>query len=231
MKALSVIFFVAGLCCAQANTARVLGVRSLAMAKLPKLPERFVKTEEGYVELVFSMVQPSKLTPALTTSSELPLFERTIGSDGKISHQLAQQVKLPEGAKGVLLLGWMAQDGAKYLAIDDNYLTAKHNDWILINAATKDVAFQMGYEEKPLLIKANSVKKHRLNANQETGVSVIGQAQWGAKIKTFYSTYWPIYGGQRGIVIFYGHRDRIAVRRITDVLLESSEKVAGVEKP
>jgi len=33
--------------------------------------------------------------------------------------------------------------------------------------------------------------------------------------------------GERGIVIFYEHRDRIALRKITDVLLTPEEKLAA----
>lgn len=231
MRTLVFILLTASLCHGQVRSSIVLGVRSLAMASDPKLPERFVKTEDGFTALVFSVIEPGELTFALTTAAELPLFERHIDSSGKVSHKLADMVKLPGGAKGALLLGWMSESGPKYLAIDDNYLSAKHNDWLLINAAPKDVAFQIGYEEKPFLISANSVKNHRLNTDENVGVSVIGQAKWGKETKTFYSTYWPVRGGQRGIVIFYERRDRISVRRITDVLLKPEEKVTSAGVP
>lgn len=219
MKAIIILMVTLGACSLLA--AREINTRTLALDKSGDLPERYVKVAEGYVALSFSFVQPGEVMPVFAGDSSLPLYEQVETKGGNISYKLIHEVRLPAGAKGVLLLGWIGPDGPRYLAVDDDFLSAKFDQWLLINTASKDVAFRIGDDNKPLMLKANSVQNYKLTAPEGTGVSVIGQAKWGEEIKTFYSTYWPVRAGERGIVIFFYHSgERIALRKITDTLFK-----------
>ncbi len=205
--------------------AREINTRTLALDKSGDLPERFVKVGETYVALSFSYIEPGELMPVVAGDSSLPLYESVESEEGKVSYKMVKEVKLPAGAKGVLLLGWIGPEGPRYLAVDDDFLSAKYDKWLLINTASKEVAFRIGDDNKPLRLKANSVQNYQLTAREGTGVSVVGQAKWGEEVKTFYSTYWPVRAGERGIVIFFYHKgERIALRKITDILLKPKEK-------
>lgn len=226
MKTISQITFAIALMIHPVLGNPVIPLRALALAKGIEIPDRYIQTSDGHVPLPISWLEPGAVMPAVADLGELSIFEQITNERNVIAYRVAEKVKLPTGAKGILLLGWMAGDSPRYLAIDDDYLSAKHNDWMLINAADKAVAFQMGRNEKPVLIQPASVKKNRLNAKKNVGVSVIGQAQWDGKAKTFYSTYWPVRGGERGIVIFFSHHDRISLRKITDPLAPADPKTS-----
>ena len=215
---------VAALISCSSLVARDLNVRSLALDKGQDLPERYLKVGDEYVALPFSSMQPGELVQVSIDASSLPLFESVKGPAGEVSYRVVKEVKLPPGAKGVLLLGWLAPEGARYLAIDDDFMSAKYNDWLLVNTAPKEVGFRIGEDNKPIMISANGVTKYKLTAAEGTGVAVVARAKWGDKVKTFYSTYWPVRAGERGIVIFFYQKgERMAVRKITDMLLKSKD--------
>jgi len=222
MKAIIMLMVTLGACSLMA--AREINMRTLALDKAADLPERYVKVGQGYLALSFSFIQPGEVISVFAGNSSLPLYEQVETKEGNISYELVNEVKLPSGAKGVLLLGWISPDGPRYLAIADDFLSAKFDQWLLINTASMDVAFRIGDDNKPLMLKANSVQNYKLTASEGTGVSVVGQAKWGEEIKTFYSTYWPVRAGERGIVIFFYHSgERIALRKITDTLFKPKD--------
>ncbi len=233
MKSFQIALLTGLLMLGQALHAETLHVRALALSADPAMPERYVKVADGYEKLSFSSMQPSGLVRALAAEAALPLFELKQNPKGEVAYALVEKIKLPAGAKGVLLLGWASKDAARYLAIDDDYLSAKFNDWLLVNAGDKPIAFQIGREEKPIPLKGNSIVNHRINTRENAGLDVVARSQWGEKVKTFYSTYWPVRSGERAIVIFYERGDRIAVRRITDVLLKAEEaaKIREMDGP
>ena len=219
------LLLIAALISCGSLVARELNVRTLALDKRQVMPEYFLKVGEAYVALPFSAIQPGEVIQASAGETSLPLFESVKSEDGKVTYKVVKEVKLPPGAKGVLLLGWQATEGARYLAIDDDFMSAKYSDWLLVNTAPKDVGFRIGDDNKPIKIDANGVTNYKLTAAEGTGVSVIASAKWGEKVKTFYSTYWPVKAGERGIVIFfYQQGDRMAVRKITDTLLKPKDE-------
>ncbi len=214
--------------------ARTLNIRSLALGGEEAISQRYVRVEDGYLPLSFSIIQPSPLIAALSGETVLPLFERVTKPDGELAYEMVEKIKVPARAKGVLLLAWGSEKGARYLAVDDNYLSAKYNDWLFINTASKQIAFQVGLKNKPLMMKANTVARYKVKTSEESGISAVGQVKVGEKVKTFYSTYWPVRSGQRGIVIFFERGDRVDVRKITDVLLKpkpESDETAAVAAP
>lgn len=225
MKCIKMIMLMAALGSCDFLAAREINMRTLALDKTANLPEHYVRVGENYAALSFNFIEPSGVMLALATETSLPIYKSVKSEDGKVSYEMEKEVKLPAGAKGVLLLGWMDAQGPRYLAVDDNYLSAKHNNWLLINTAPKDVAFRVGDDNEPTMVNANSVKDYKLTARENTGVSVVGQAKWDEKIKTFYSTYWPVRAGERGIIIFFYQKgDRMALRKITDILVKPEEE-------
>lgn len=225
MKAVKMIILMAVLSSCGISVAREINMRTLALAQEGDLPKRYIRVGEEYVELLFSYIEPGKVMPAFAGESSLPLYESFKGEKGEVSFKMVKEVNLPAGAKGILLLGWMSPEGPRYLAVDDDFISAKYDRWLLINAASKDVAFRIGEDNKPIMLKANSVQNYQLTAPEGSGVAVVGQVKWGEQVKTFYSTYWPVKAGERGIVIFFYHKgERIALRKITDVLFKPEEK-------
>lgn len=225
MNAMKMITLIVALSSCSFLAAREINMRTLALDKTTDLPERHVKVGEEYVALSFNYIEPGKVMPVIAGETSLPLFESVKSEEGKVTYKMVKEVKLPTEAKGVLLLGWMTSEGPRYLAVDDNFMSAKHDNWLLINTAPKDVAFRIGDDNNPIMLNANSIKDYKLTAPEGTGVSVVGQAKWDEKVKTFYSTYWPIKSGERGIVIFFYQKgDRMALRKITDILLKPEEK-------
>jgi hypothetical protein len=225
MKAMKMIMLMVALGSCGLLAAREINTRTLALDKAGDLPERYVKVGEGYVALSFGYIEPGKVMPVLAGESSMPIYEPVKSEEGKVSFKMVKEVKLPAGAKGVLLLGWMGPEGPRYLAVDDDYLSAKYDEWLLINTAPKDVAFRIGDDNKPIMLNANSIQDYKITTPAGKGVSVVGRAKWGEKVKTFYSTYWPIKAGERGIVIFFYQKgDRVALRKITDILLKPEEK-------
>lgn len=219
MKTIKMIMLMVALTTCGFLDAREINMRTLALVKTGDLQERYVKVGQEYLALSFSYTQPGEVLPVFADESSLPLYESVESNRGMVSYRMVMEVKLPAGAKGVLLLGWMSSEGPRYLAVDDDYLSAKYDKWLLINTASKDVAFRIGDDNKPLILPANSVRNYKLTAPEGTGVSVIGKAKWGEEVKTFYSTYWPVRANERGIVIFFYHKgERIALRKITDTL-------------
>ena len=196
---------------------RQIGVRGLALERADPLPERYIKVKDGYELIQFLYSQPVQLIIAYTESA-LPLFEKKKNDEGEEAYEIAEKVSVPASAKGILLLGWKGEEGPRYLAIDDNFPAAKYNNWLMINAASKPVAFRIGKENKPFIVKASSAENYKVNVPEGRGAAVLGQAEMEGEAKTFYSTYWPIREKERSIVIFFEREDRMRLRKISDSL-------------
>ncbi len=225
MKTLIALFIIGASSAWNALAAREINIRAMALDRGADLPELFVKVAGGYEPLAFSHIQPGEVFQTAIEASTLSLFKQITSDQGSISYDVAENIRIPAEAKGVLLLGWTGHEGPRYLAINDDFLSATYDNWLLVNAAPKDVAFRIGENNNPIIVNANSVTNYKLNVPEGAGVAVQGQAKWGDKVRTFYSTYWPVKAGERGIVIFfYLQNDRMALRRITDVLSKPEEK-------
>ncbi|HKK19094.1 MAG TPA: hypothetical protein VJ952_10480 [Opitutales bacterium] len=202
----------------EANTSPIIGVRTLVLGDVPEMPERYLRTEEGYELVEFSKRQPSKLIHAYR-SEGLTLFAKS-SAGGKDIYRAVDQAGLPAGAKSILLLCWDHDAELKYLAIDDNILEAKYDNWLMINTTGKAIGFRIGEDEKPFFIKPNSIQNCRIASQQGVGVGVEGRAEWDGEVKKFYSTYWPVREGQRSIVIFYQRGNSVKIKKISDHLLK-----------
>ena len=204
------------LVCSSLLSAQTIGIRTLAM-RAGAMPEVHVRDAKGHLPLRFSPVQPSEVVGALT-ANPLPLYRRETDAKGKEGFVVSQQVKLPDGANGILLLGWADGGKTRYVAIKDDFSAARYNDWLLINASTRPVAFRVGDSGKPILLKPGVSTTHRIPVAEGEGATVLAQAPLDGKDKVFYSTYWPVYAGKRSIVLFVDDGPKILVKRISDSL-------------
>lgn len=198
-------------------------VRALALDSAADMPERYLKTKSGYELLEISSRQP-RVAIQVLAEKQLNLYERSVGSDGEITFHLADQVPFKAEAKSVLLLVWSSANKILYRAVADNYAAASYDDWLLINMTSRPVEFQIGEETKMFEIKPNRSRACKLSLPKGTSAAVIGRSKWEDRTKTFYSTYLPIRGHERSIIIFTENDDRILVKKVSDVLNEGAAR-------
>lgn len=202
-------------------SAQTLGVRTLALGA-GQMPELYLRGEDEYHELEFSAVQPGEVIPALD-DNPLILFKKAENEAGEVVFEPVHRVGIPSGAKGVLLLGWTSGDEFRQVALEDHFRGARFNDWLLINTSAKPVAFKVGKDAEPVLIKPGASVTHRIRAKAGKGVSILAQAPFDGEAKTFYSTFWPVRPGKRAVVLFYDDGERVRIKRISDQLEPAEE--------
>ncbi len=213
------------LCSAQAlSAAKTVSVRTLLLSPA-EMPELYFLTQEKepYVRVKWSERQPSKPVAALCEES-LPLYRMELDPSGKPIPIVAKQIKLPVGAKEVILLAWQEDDKISYHAIGDDYLGRHFNHWLLINFSRKEIAFRVGDDSDPVLVKTAESKIYKLKAAKDKGATVIGQARIKGEIKMFYSSYFPVKDGRRTIVLFTDDGEKIRTRLIADHFLREEKK-------
>ena len=200
-------------------TAQTINVRTLAL-RAGELTEVYLRVGEKYEKLRFSAAQPSTTVPAIR-ANPLPLYKREKDAEGKEIYVIAHKLKIPRGAKGVLLLAWKSGDKVRYLAIKDDFSKARFNDWLLINTSKKSIGFKVGEKAKPIILKAGSSKTYSMKrVKQGKGTSVAAQTMYKGKMKLFFSTYWPVLPGKRTLILFIDDGRKIRVKRISDKLVQ-----------
>lgn len=195
----------------------LLSVRTLAL-KGGDMPKWYVGVEANkLVELPWSSKQPS-VSIVARAGRELPIYSQEPNDKGELEFKIVKKVPIPGGASEVLLLGWSEPEIEKVglIAIEDNFKKAAFNDWMLINITKQPVAFRCGRQSRPIKVSAGKTETYRIKAENDKGAELIAQAMIDGEMKTVFSTYWPVFGGQRAIVIFYNVGERIRVRRIVD---------------
>jgi hypothetical protein len=196
-----------------------LSVRTMALNP-GELPELFFRTK-GKVKLTpvhWSTRQPSRVVLALYEGT-LPLFRIELDEDGKDIPVVAHRVKVPAGAKEILLFAWLDKDKKKlkFHAIGDDFLKAKFNDWLLINLSSKSVDFIVGRASKPIRLNKGQSKTYQITAEENKGAAVMGKANIRGKCRIFYSTYLPVRSQRRTLVIFTDAGDKIRTTLIADL--------------
>ena len=152
---------------------QTISVRTLAL-RTGDMPEVYLKDAKEYHALRFSAVQPGEPVRALA-ANPLPLYRSEMDAKGDQAFVVADKVKIPAGAKGILLLGWTTGDEVRYVAIKDDFASARYNDWLLINASTRPVAFKVGRNREAGHAQAGTSATHRITVAGE-GAAVLAQA-------------------------------------------------------
>ena len=205
------------LLCGWLGAQETIAVRTLAL-RTGDMPDVHLKGVKEHVALEFSATQPGEMLRAMA-ANPLPLYRKETDSRGKETWVVAHKVKIPDAAKGILLLALPDGDQSRFLAIKDDFSGARYNDWLLINASTKPIAFAVGDKAKPVLIASGSSVTHRVSAPRGQGTAVLAQAPIDDKPTVFYSTYWPVYDDRRTVVLFADSGPKILVKRISDMLV------------
>ena len=198
------------------GSAQAISVRTLAL-RPGQLPEVYLKGPSGHQVLSFSNVQPNETVLALP-ANPLPLYRSGINAEGKEVFTVAHEVKVPTGAKGILLLAWTTGSQTRYVAVDDDFGAARFNDWLLINTCARPVALLIGEGTKPVVIAAGTSTHHRIAVAKGKGATVLARASFNGKVKTFFSTFWPVHPDRRAVVLFVDDGSKIRVKRISDKL-------------
>lgn len=214
----ALVVTVFGLCGAPAQT---IDVRTFAL-RADDMPEAYIKGPKDFIPLRFSSVQPGEVVRALA-ANPLPVYRTETDAKGKTAYVVSDQVNLPVGARGILLLGWSGGGKARYVAIEDDFAAANYNDWLLINTCSRPVAFKVGEKSKPILLKPGASATYRITVPKGEGATVVAQAQFDGKDKIFFSTYWPVYAEKRTVALFVDDGSKIILRRISDKLAKAGD--------
>ena len=199
-----------------ARSEEQIAVRTLAM-RAEEMPELFIHTGKEYLPLAFSAVQPGDRVMA-SAANPLLLYRSEAGTGSEEGYVIAHRVKLPPQAAGILLLGWQDGQNGRFVAIADEFAKARYNDWLLINASRHPIAFKAGDTARPLLLKPGVSTTHRLAAAEGEGIEITAQASLKGMVRTFFSTFWPVYADKRSVVVFMDNDSRILVKRFSDAL-------------
>lgn len=193
-----------------------IAVRTLAL-RAGEMPEFFLRGAKENFALEFSAVQPGAAI-RVPAANPLRLYRMNTDAGAIEAWTLAQRVGIPAGARSILLLALPDGEQTSFTAIRDDFAAARYNDWLLINASSRPVAFTVGEKSKPVLIASGTSTTYRVSATGGKGTAVLAQAPINDKPTVFYSTYWPVYNDRRIVVLFADQGPKILVRRIADIL-------------
>ena len=189
------------------------------------LPESWVmvKGEKEPVIVDWLTSQPSQPLNVIH-DGQLRLLRYSTNAAGERTLEVAKLIKLPVGANEVLLLAWMSDGQERYVVIKDHFLKAKFNDWLVINTSSNPVALLAGEKAKPLRLDAGKSAVFQPNIQEGKGVKILAQAQRNEEVRTFLSSYWPAFPGQRTMIIFYDDGEKMRARRIGDRFLPKKKE-------
>ncbi len=190
-----------------------------------EMPGLYVKKADAREPalLTWCSTQPTNPIQVIHDGS-LKLYKQTSDPKGKLGYEVASSVKLPGAEKEVLLLAWESDGKIKYVAIKDQFLNANFNDWLAINTSPNAVAILAGDNAKPVKIEAGKSLVFQPNIEKGKGVEILAQASRKGEVKTFLSTYWPAFEGQRTMIIFYDDGDKMRAKRIGDRFLKKEKE-------
>ena len=190
-------------------------IRAMSMDR-GNFPETFVLTKEGYEAINFSDVQPSAPYRAIVGKT-LPVFYSEPSKEDGEKPKPDAILKLPRTTGGVLLLGWQEGEKRNFAALPDNLDKGGRENWLLVNATTETLAFQLGKETTPTVVQPGKSVTHRVTVPFDAGAAVTTVSMKEGESKVIFSTYWTVYKEQRCVIIFVKEGERFRVRQILDV--------------
>lgn len=204
---------------AQEDSVVTVSLRALAL--VPDLEiDLFVRSDDGFERLVFSHYQPSKalLATSAPGGARLPLYGEVPVEGGGMEYAVSREVALPERSAQVLLLAARRGDEVALVAVKDN-LGADERDWLLVNATRRPIAFQLGGETQPQPIPPGESVFYQVEVPTGKGAAVRVAAFMDEGWERFYSTFWPVYEGQRGLIIFMPDGEQIRLINFLEAVL------------
>lgn len=178
----------------------------------------FFQTAEGYEPLPLRYFRPSSnMTAILAENGSLPIFTKEETLENGIQYVFHGQVAVPGGSGRVLLLGGQSNGRISFNAVSDN-LSENDRDWLYINTTNTPIAVQLGEGNSPIGVAPGESIFHRTNVESGKGaavrVAVFREEGWDR----IYSRFWPIYEGQRSMVIFMDYGDQIKVHNFFEAV-------------
>ena len=198
------------------SETRPVQVRTLALDSKP-IAGLFVETKSGYQELKFSVYQPSVIVQAQALET-LRIYRQQPNAESEPSYVVFKQLELPQDGRRILLIGLQSDAGVGLIPIQDNFGAGDSKDWLLVNASSKPLAFQVGSETAPIPVPALQSIPMRIDVPAGKGATIRVAARYDEGWKKFYSTFWPVYANQRCLVLFVPDGDSIRVRNFFEVI-------------
>lgn len=213
-------------CASCAGAAQQVSIRTMALSAIESDPLFFAASgDEKWVPIGWSQRQPSKPIVTFVQDGVLFLFSKKQAPSGKDVHEVAHRVKAPPGASEILLFAWMSGGKLFLHPITDDYLGKRHDRWLLVNVSSKDIAFRVGSESKPVMVKSKASELCTINVGENEGAAILGQARIrGTEPRLFYSSYFPVKSGRRTIVIFTDEGDKIRTKLVADHFLRDTTR-------
>lgn len=211
-------FLTFALCLAAAAQDKLI-VRTMALSSI-ETPPLFLATssDEKWQTATWPQRQPSRPVETFIQEGVLSLFIMNLNPESKNEYTVAHQIKIPSGSREILLFAWMASGKLQLQPVADDFLGRNHDRWLLINFSSKQIAFRVGDESTPVILKKKTSKLYKINVAEDKPASILGQARIrGDKPKLFYSSYFPVKKGRRTIVIFTDYGDKIRTKLIADL--------------
>ena len=194
----------------------------------------YYRFEEEFEPFTFSHYRPSVLqTGRCDREGNLILFEKFTTAEGGDQYRLFRKVRIPKDSETALILVMQKKDDLILSAIQDN-LSEDDKDWLFMNITPSPLIIQLGNEGKPFTVSPGQTLPYRIDFQPGKGVPVRivrrSEEQW----ERVYSTFWPIYEGQRTLVICVQNGDRIVVRNFFESVIpvetEESEEANDTKK-
>lgn len=185
--------------------------RSLAMSAGIEA-ELYFSNGSQYELLPLSHYRPSRVqTAKRDKDGNLLLFEKVTNDDGAVQYVPKRRVAIPKGSRQVLLI--VAElDGRIGVSASNDNLSNNDKDWLFINTTQAPIALQLGENNKPISLPAGGSVSQQVNVETGRGAAVRVAAFEEDSWKKVYSTFWPIYEGQRSLVICVQDGKKIRVR-------------------
>lgn len=219
-------FLLASLVVAQTPSAPVqpeipvIKFRSLALEKTIKR-ELYYNDGSDYESLQLSHYRPSLTRKGrLDNSGNLLIFNKSVNAEGVEVYNVANRVAIPSNSRRVLLLSIEQDNTVIFKAVDDN-LSANDREWLFINASRTQLALQLGEGNSPFSLPPSQAVPYEVQVQPGTGSQIqVAAFDKDDGWKKIYSTYWPIYEKQRGLVICIEINGKIVVKRFFDAVVD-----------
>lgn len=196
----------------QISDANTIKIRVLALDK--HIDQKFYFFDgNDYFSPRFSQQGPSiKAFPVTVFDDwQLPIYKKKETDEGEVYYQVYLRIVLPAGSKQVLIISSKLDNVVSMVAVEDNF-SQNDRDWLLINTTAVPLAFRMGNESRPLPLPPNESVPFQIEVEAGKGAVVRIAAYNDPGWKLIYSTFWPVYEGQRGLIVFMQSGERVVVR-------------------
>jgi hypothetical protein len=183
----------------------------------------YLQDQGAITSLRASPVQPST-SVQIQGREVLKLYDQAgPNPDGSAPEPVAS-LSLPPNGSHFLLLVLNEGDETKFGLMEDDLHRADARDWMFLNMTDSSIAFQIGEETDPIIIKPKSRFTHRVPPVAAGNLPVRAAARFQGEVELFYSTFWPMRPDRRTLILFSQEGQRIRLRRIIERIPSDSSR-------